>query len=181
MAAEEVTRVVHRCEQANEDGKLDLSRCLLTSFPDAVFHLTRQATVESCDLSHNELKKLTLKFAKKFTLLTVLDLSANKLESLPENLDQLTSLRKLDASNNCLRVFPVSVVSNLPKIEELNLQNNRISDVDSQSLVSASGNSLVDINLEMNPLSTETRIILQNVSDVNIKISEPDDDYNSLD
>ena len=32
MAAEEVTRVVHRCEQANEDGKLGERQALFVYF-----------------------------------------------------------------------------------------------------------------------------------------------------
>ena len=56
----------------------------------------------------------------------VLDLSANKLESLPEALSQLSDLHTLDVSDNCLSVFPAAIVSDLPKLRVLNLQNNQI-------------------------------------------------------
>ncbi|XP_022079560.1 leucine-rich repeat-containing protein 20-like [Acanthaster planci] len=174
MAAGDVTRVVHRCEQASEDCKLDLSHCLLTAFPDAVFHLTRHTTIESCDLSHNLLKKLPAKFAATFVHLKVLDLSSNKLESLQDGLSRLHDLQTLNLANNVLTVFPAAIISSLPKLEVLNLQNNSISDVDCQCLSTASS-TLQEINLEGNPLTNNCRTLLKDVMEVNIKMTHSDE------
>ena len=91
--AYQVTEIVRRCQDANENDKLgletvkiskkckilnnfllclisDLSECSLMSVPDAVYHLMRNTELKSCDLSGNVISKISAKFAVKFSLIT---------------------------------------------------------------------------------------------------------------
>lgn len=90
--AYQVTEIVRRCQDANENDKLglatlktskvakltnfllclisDLSECSLMSVPDAVYHLMRNTELKSCDLSGNVISKISPKFAAKFSLIT---------------------------------------------------------------------------------------------------------------
>ena len=77
-------RVVERVDAAKENGGyLDLSNCQLTKVPDAVFLLMKNVNVHSCNLSSNLISKIPPKLPNNFCLITVLDLSNNKLTSLP--------------------------------------------------------------------------------------------------
>lgn len=48
----------------------DLSQCELMQIPDAVYHLMRNTELQTCNLSGNVLKKMTPKFALKFSTIT---------------------------------------------------------------------------------------------------------------
>lgn len=57
-----------------------------------------------------------------------IDLSNNKLESLPPSLANMINLKVLNLNNNQLRKIPDEILSKLNKLEELHLKNNPLDD-----------------------------------------------------
>lgn len=114
--------------------------------PDAVYHLMRNTELQSCNLSGNVLKKVTPKFALKFSAITGntlkyifiqcayyispcsladLNLSHNQLSKLPDEFANLSALNNLNISHNSFIVLP-QVVFKLPKLSTLDAQHNAI-------------------------------------------------------
>lgn len=160
-AGKAVIKVVHRCTDATENQNLDLSDCQLMTFPDAIFHLMRNTVVLACDLSSNVLRKIPPKFPMKFTHITELNLSHNRLSTLPEELKDMPDLRKLDISYNDFMSMPW-VVFRLPKVTYLDARKNYIADVEANRLRSVS--TLKEVHLEENPLSEDACRALENMS-----------------
>ncbi|GAB6032907.1 hypothetical protein CHUAL_012103 [Chamberlinius hualienensis] len=149
MAGQAVTKVVHRCQDANEDQRLDLSDCLLMQVPDAVYHLMRNTILLWINLSSNVIKKIPPKFMFKFTSITELNLSHNQLSSLPDELSELQELKTLDISHNHFVTLP-SVIFSLPKLKHLNAEKNFITRVEVEVLKRSP--SLMEVNFRLNPL-----------------------------
>lgn len=131
------------------------------TFPDAIFHLMRNTVVLACDLSSNVLRKIPPKFPMKFTHITELNLSHNRLSTLPEELKDMPDLRKLDISYNDFMSMPW-VVFRLPKVTYLDARKNYIADVEANRLRSVS--TLKEVHLEENPLSEDACRALENMS-----------------
>ena len=92
-------RVVERVEAAKDNGGyLDLSNCQLTQVPDAVFLLMKNVNIHSCNLSNNLITKIPPKLPNNFCLIKVLDLSNNKLTSLPREMTNCSMMETLDMS-----------------------------------------------------------------------------------
>ncbi|XP_037030125.1 leucine-rich repeat-containing protein 20 isoform X2 [Bradysia coprophila] len=158
--ANQVARVVVRCEEANETQILDLSECQLMHVPDAVYHLMRNTELKSCDLSSNVITKITPKFAMKFSLITDLNLSHNQMSKLPDELADLASLLRLDMSHNSFLTLP-AVVFKMPKLRQLLANNNAIIDIEGdQKQISSDSLELVD--LRNNPLTPQCYESLKN-------------------
>ena len=101
------------------------------------------ASLETVDLSRNDLTTLSGSNVCTIASLRTLDLSSNTLQELPRfraplleelavadnrletlsSLEDLPELRVLDASRNCLRVLPFSIGA-LSKLTEVHLRNN---------------------------------------------------------
>ncbi|XP_064555198.1 leucine-rich repeat-containing protein 20 isoform X1 [Drosophila montana] len=158
IAGRGVIRVVQRCEDAKENHMLDLSQCELMQIPDAVYHLMRNTILQTCNLSGNVLKKLTPKFAMKFSAITDLNLSYNQLSKLPDELANLSALTTLNISHNSFITLP-QVVFKLQKLATLDAQQNAILEIDTDEAVSSDSLALVD--LRNNPLSRNCRRKLQ--------------------
>ncbi|XP_023031390.1 leucine-rich repeat-containing protein 20 isoform X1 [Drosophila willistoni] len=158
IAGKGVIRVVRRCEDAKENNKLDLSQCELMQIPDAVYHLMRNTELQTCNLSGNVLKKVSPKFALKFSAITDLNLSHNQLTRLPDEFAILTELARLNISNNSFIVLP-QVVFKLPNLTTLDAQNNAILEIDTEEAITSNQLALVD--LRNNPLSRNCRRKLQ--------------------
>jgi len=174
-----VTRVVRRCNAAMEEGELDLSECQLMQVPDAVYHLMRNTTLRSCDLSANAIAKISPKFPMKFTDLTSLDLSNNKLAQLPDEMALCTSLSQLDISHNAFIELP-HVVFRLNKLKVLKANNNLIIDVDVSQLPADSCVEAVD--LSANPLLPACHQLLSCATHVHVTLSpRPKEDWEDLD
>ncbi|XP_017850875.1 leucine-rich repeat-containing protein 20 isoform X2 [Drosophila busckii] len=154
-----VVKVIERCENAKEDAQLDLSQCELMQIPDAVYHLMRNTELQTCNLSGNVLKKVTPKFALKFSVITDLNLSHNQLSRLPDEFANLNALTALNISSNSFIVLP-QVVFKLPKLATLDAKNNAILEIDTEEAVTSDCLSLVD--LRNNPLSRNCRRKLKN-------------------
>ncbi|XP_054773808.2 leucine-rich repeat protein SHOC-2-like [Lytechinus pictus] len=173
MAAEAVTRVVLRCEKAQEDRNLDLSSCLLESVPQAVYHLMRKTQLSSIDLSHNALTIMSKKLPMKFPSVTAFNISDNKVEKIPDEIKEMTMLETLNASHNQLSTLPETFYE-LSSLRILDLSHNDITDLDASKLCRMSGIS--EINLEDNPIPGDICTELsQHSQECNLKllISEP--------
>jgi len=68
------------------------------------------------------------------TSLQTLDLSYNKLTTLPESMGNLSSLKKLDLRNNELNKLPKSL-KNLRSLNEVNLRHNPLAPKDKSPLI----------------------------------------------
>ncbi|XP_022655075.1 leucine-rich repeat-containing protein 20-like isoform X1 [Varroa destructor] len=150
VAGRGVVKVVHRCSNAAENQKLDLSDCSLMSFPDAVYHLLRHTVVLHCNLSENVLRKIPPKLARKFSEITHLNLAHNRLASLPDELSELPHLEFLDVSSNDLMSVPW-VIFRMKQLRILNLGGNHIVDIETELLRNLHADC--EIHLENNPLS----------------------------
>ncbi|XP_052068552.1 leucine-rich repeat-containing protein 40-like [Mytilus californianus] len=149
-----VAKVVNRLREAQENGKLDLSECGLTQIPDAVYMMMKDITVQSCDLSQNLLQSLPKKFCSKFSKVTEMNISGNKLHTLPDELRNLQELQDLDASSNNLDRIP-QVVFQCVKLKQLNVHSNCISEVDVMRLEAM--DSLETLNIKGNPLPDDVK------------------------
>lgn len=173
MAAEAVTRVVLRCEKAQEDKHLDLSSCLLEAVPQAVYHLLRNTELSTLDLSHNALTIISKKLPLKFPKVTGLNVSDNKVEKLPDEINEMTLLETLNVSHNQLSTLPESFYE-LQALRILDLSHNGITDLDESKLCGMPG--IQEINLEHNPLPGDiyTQLLqLSQESNIKLLISEP--------
>ncbi|KAL5017928.1 hypothetical protein ScPMuIL_003650 [Solemya velum] len=148
-AGQGVAKVVTRLREAQETGHLDLSACELTQIPQAVFFMMKNTVVKTCDLSHNLLKKLPSKFFIAFPRLTELHLGSNRLNTIPEEIKQVSGLRDVDISGNSFTCVP-SVLYQMENLRKLDASKNDIFDMDVSKLKNVV--SLTDVNLEDNPL-----------------------------
>uniref|UniRef100_A0A1A9VUM3 Leucine-rich repeat-containing protein 20 n=1 Tax=Glossina austeni TaxID=7395 RepID=A0A1A9VUM3_GLOAU len=172
--AHAVVRVVERCESAKENCELDLSECELMQIPDAVYHLMRNTELKTCDLSGNVIKKISPKFAVKFSLITDLNLSHNQMAKLPDELADLTNLARLNISHNSFIVLP-PVVFKMPKLRELDASHNAIIEIDTDEFITS--DSLEVVDLRRNPLGRTTFRRLKNAqTPFRIEISEYNED-----
>ncbi len=101
------------------------------------------------DLSYNRLETLP-ESVVNLTNLTRLDLSYNRLETLPESVVNLTNLTRLNLSSNQLKTLPESV-GNLTNLTRLNLSSNQL-----ETLPESVGNltNLTGLDLSYNRLKT---------------------------
>ncbi|KAL6441231.1 hypothetical protein ACFW04_003481 [Cataglyphis niger] len=166
--ANAVTRVILRCEEAQENENLDLSECQLMQIPDAVYHLMRHTELKTCDLSGNVITKIPAKFAVKFSLITELNLSHNQMSKLPEELAELQALERLDISHNTFIALP-PVAWRIPQLKRLFANNNFIIDVDVERLRHAPVLELVD--LQANPLPSRLHDLLRTLTGIRIELS----------
>ncbi|XP_015903996.1 leucine-rich repeat-containing protein 20-like [Parasteatoda tepidariorum] len=177
MAGKAVTKVVHRCYSAKEDRNLDLSECQLMSFPEAVYHLMRNTVVLTCDLSSNVFRKIPAQLPIKFVNITELNLSHNRLSTLPEELKDLKELKKLDVSHNDFLILP-KVAFKIPHLLYLNLKKNYIADIDISKIKASA--SLKELNMEENPLTRTAYFQLKSLPSnkmlVHVTEPQPEDD-----
>ncbi|XP_071829010.1 leucine-rich repeat-containing protein 20-like [Apostichopus japonicus] len=173
-----VAKVVLKCQDAMETQQLDLSRCLLESFPLAVYHLVRNVSLIKCNLSHNKLKLLDSKFSKNFDALTELNISHNELHKLPENINLLQELVNLDASQNKLNTIPASLY-NLEKLQTLDLSDNDISVLDVEKLCNMP--ALRKVSLMGNPLNDELQQKLATTAKFELLLPVADENFSDVD
>jgi len=164
-----VIRVVHRVDEARENNTLDLSDCQLMQIPDAVYFMMRNTSLVSVNLSSNVISKIPPKFPAKFSLITELNLSHNRLSTLPEEISECTQLEKLDISHNSFISLPM-VIFSLPALTTLNARKNFIADVDVEVLLHNTS-TLENLNLEENPLNRDCQSNLANVDSIRISMT----------
>eukprot|EP00092_Neocalanus_flemingeri_P038122 GFUD01041492.1.p1 GENE.GFUD01041492.1~~GFUD01041492.1.p1 ORF type:complete len:208 (-),score=67.81 GFUD01041492.1:207-830(-) len=164
-----VVKVVNRCQDAQETEILDLSFCSLMQVPDAVFFLMKASEVLTCNLSGNLITKISPKFGSCFIHLTTLNLSTNRLSSLPSEIVHCTQLESVDISTNSFVVFP-SILLEIESVTEIRAKNNFIADVDDEALEQHANLELV--NLEENPLDQPTHARLSRVEGLRIVLTD---------
>ena len=167
-----VVKVVNRVEEADESGVLDLSDCSLVQVPEAVYFILKQRNSEilKCNLSNNLISKITPKFGGVcFVNLTSLDVSTNRLSTLPRELAQCSQLTSVNISANNFVDIP-SVLMEIETITDINAKNNFIAEVNDNELETS--DSLEVVNLEGNPLSTRCRERMQRISRIRVVLSD---------
>lgn len=163
-----VVKVVHRCDDAKENHNLDLSDCQLMQVPDAVYHLMRNITLNSCNLSGNVISKIPPKFAISFNLIKDLNLSNNRISTLPEEMNNCTALETVNISQNSFISIP-NVIFSIPTIKKIDARKNFIADVDAEVVKSCA--ALESLNLEENPVSSESYDKLSEITSVTITLT----------
>merc|ERR1711902_336644 len=164
-----VQKVVERCEVAKENGGImDLSGCQLIQVPDAIYFMMKDTQLTACNLSSNVITKIPPKFPNNFNFITVLNLSHNRMSTLPEEISKCTQLETVDISHNSFISLP-NCLFNLPKIIKINARKNFIAEVDID-LINTCG-TLENLNLEENPLSRECQDNLSKVTSVRISMT----------
>merc|ERR1712088_1182663 len=140
-----VQKVVERCEVAKENGGImDLSGCQLIQVPDAIYFMMKD---------------------------TQLNLSHNRMSTLPEEISKCTQLETVDISNNSFVNLP-NCLFNLPKIIKIIARKNFIAEVDIDLLTTCDGSSTLEtLNLEENPLSRDCQDNLGTINSIRISIT----------
>jgi len=164
-----VIRVVHRVDDAKENNNLDLSECQLMQVPDAVYFMMRNTSLLACNLSSNVISKIPPKFPTKFSLITELNLSHNRISNLPEEISECSQLENVDISHNSFLSLPPCLLS-LPAIVSLNARKNFVADVEAE-LIEGASNTLEVIDLQDNPLTRDCQDTLSNFNTIRIKIT----------
>merc|ERR1711962_201643 len=108
-----------------EENELDLSLCNISKVP--VIQLMPFTKVTILDLSCNRINTLPDNFSKLQHLVS-LDLSKNGITELPPDFGELTKLKKLDLFKNNLSELPLSFY-NLKSLQWLDLKANPIQDI----------------------------------------------------
>ena len=151
--------------------------------PDAVYYMMRNTPLIECNLSSNVITKIPAKFPTKFSFIKKLDLSHNRMSTLPEEITELTQLESVDISHNSFISLP-SCLFNARKISAVSAKKNFIVEVDVDLIVDKTNSNsseddgnccscLKELNLEENPLSRSCRERLMNdITNINITLTE---------
>ncbi|XP_067932916.1 leucine-rich repeat-containing protein 1-like [Watersipora subatra] len=116
--------------------ELDLSNNYIKKLPDSFIQLQKLKVLRITGYSELSIPhglQTVPEVVTKLTSLKELDLSHNQINELPDRLDSLTSMRKLNLSSNPMKVLPESITA-LSSLKELDLSDCRISQLpDSQA------------------------------------------------
>ncbi|KAK6028835.1 leucine Rich repeat-containing domain protein [Ostertagia ostertagi] len=157
-----VTQVIDRCEVAKESGFLDLSSCSLMYIADAIYLVLKGFEITRVSLRNNALKKFPKKIINKFPNLTIFNIEGNEITEFPQEFEELTSMKGLNAANNKLTSVPEGIF-NMKHLAILDLSGNLIEDVDADRLYSSCP-SLIQLNVAGNPMKEEAKLRLSTSS-----------------
>jgi len=176
-----VARVANRCNDAKENRELDLSECKLAKIPEAIFFLMRHTSVTSFSIADNGLRSLPGKVATRFSHLEMLNITHNKLTSLPEEFSNLVHLKRLNISHNNFLSLPAAV-HRMSRIQEINAQSNQIAEL---NLIRLKGlPHLKEIDVRENPIRPAAReAVVYGDLKFAVKLSdvEDSDEYEDMD
>lgn len=176
-----VARVANRCLVATENCELDLSECKLAKIPEAIFFLMRHTSLTSLSIADNALRSLPVKVATRFSHLEMLNITHNKLTSLPEEFSNLVHLKRLNISHNNFLNLPAAV-HRMSRIIEVNAQSNQIAEL---NLIRLKGlPHLKEIDIRENPVRPAAReAIVYGDLKFAVKLSDVDDsdEYEDMD
>ncbi|XP_067944263.1 leucine-rich repeat transmembrane neuronal protein 3-like [Watersipora subatra] len=142
---------------------LNLANNNLKALPQRVFADLTQ--LQSMDLSYNSLKALTVDVFEGLVNLKHLDLSFNSFQSAHEDLFKpLQSLKNLQLENTLLgiTVLPDGLLSSLPDLDILNLDDNKITQLQPQLI--KNNKMIKELRIRKNSLQTVNGEIFQNLS-----------------
>ncbi|KAK7793298.1 hypothetical protein R5R35_007623 [Gryllus longicercus] len=111
-------------ETAKKTGVLKISQEKLTEFPSNLKQL--ESVLRTLDLSDNKLSTLPSDIGS-FKLLKHLNINKNRLESLPVEIGNLTKLESLSVCSNKLTTLP-SEISKLLNLKQVYLSDNALSE-----------------------------------------------------
>ncbi|XP_004593611.2 E3 ubiquitin-protein ligase LRSAM1 [Ochotona princeps] len=117
-------------KEAGADDILDISQCELSEIPFGAFATCKVLQKKVLIVHTNYLTSLLPKSCSLLSLATikVLDLHANQLTGLPEDMGQLTALQVLNVEKNQLTYLPRSI-GNLVQLQTLNVKDNRLKEL----------------------------------------------------
>ncbi|XP_056643309.1 toll-like receptor 8 [Diorhabda sublineata] len=92
--------------------------------------LQQITTVRSIDLSNNNIKSIYLEELRNLKDLTHINLSYNKIISIPTHSFSLNNIKLIDLSNNNIKQIKNGTFVNIQNLEELYLQSNNIEIID---------------------------------------------------
>lgn len=117
-------------ETASKTGVLQLSDYKLKEIPIEALNLSD--VLRNLDLSKNKLASLPDDMCK-FKLLKQLNLDTNKIETIPEFIGNLKKLEMFNISNNLITFLPESFIK-LGNLKQVYLNNNRLKEFPKQLL-----------------------------------------------
>ncbi|XP_043474852.1 E3 ubiquitin-protein ligase LRSAM1-like isoform X1 [Leptopilina heterotoma] len=124
-------RLEHKLYLARENPEpvFDISECSLKQVPSGTYTLCKVFRKRTLLLNNNKLSSLAGGGAlSDLSLLTILDLSSNELNSLPSDVRNLVSLEKLFLQDNNLKRLPNEIV-NLGNLNVLNVSKNNLKEL----------------------------------------------------
>jgi len=104
----------------------------------------------------------------KFSLITELDVSQNRISNLPDELSNCKALETVNISGNSFVQLP-PVLAEIPSLIKLVASKNFIADVEVEALQYLP--NLEHINLEENPLKKDTYDALAEITSVRVILS----------
>jgi len=150
LTSSQMREVKQRLEgiAANPSGVIDLEGTAIDRLPGELFE-KRFPLFKFCTLRLAFNKFIDFPDLEAFTKLELLDLSGNRLVSLPPTIGLLTSLKELYLNGNQLKMLP-NEIGDLTALTALNLSNNRL-----KHLVDDLGNlrRLEALNVTGNPIN----------------------------
>uniref|UniRef100_A0A1L8DSD9 Putative e3 ubiquitin-protein ligase lrsam1 n=1 Tax=Nyssomyia neivai TaxID=330878 RepID=A0A1L8DSD9_9DIPT len=116
------------------ESVFDITQCNLKEIPQGVFVLCKVLRKEQLLLSENKLTALICSGSSlgDLSLLTTLDLRANKFRKLPDEIYKLENLRELVVSQNQLTSLPLTL-NRLRKLELLDVSENCLESIEQVS------------------------------------------------
>ena len=100
---------------------------------------------------------------------TALDLSHNRLTTLPNGFSDLQSLTEISLSSNLFETLP-EVLKQLPSLQSIDLSQNRLNVIQSSDLDAMQ--ILESLDVTGNPLGDDTKVFLQSIVRIRINTGE---------
>jgi Leucine-rich repeat (LRR) protein len=151
--------------------QLVLRRNFLSTLPESLFLCTRLQVLDAGEntlmvissqvrslihlrelrVDHNRLTELPGQMCSEGALphLHTLDVHGNMLQALPDRMDALSSLTRLSAASNFIKMFPKYII-NMKKLEYIDMSNNLLSDLPFGQLFNLLDENLKHIELKGN-------------------------------
>ncbi|XP_033634809.1 plant intracellular Ras-group-related LRR protein 5-like [Asterias rubens] len=115
--------------------------------------LTRLHHLETLDISQNAINEIPQRICEELTRLITLDVSFNRVITLPKTISCLQSLEELTAAHNKIVVLP-SCIGDLARLKVLDLTKNLLRDVPGEIFAGRMSCSLITLKLGGNLIRT---------------------------